>query len=96
MADNFDERFKYQMVSNGSMNEQINVRLPMTLLKSARSYSNKHGYSTVQEFIKETLRERLFGPELSAREMLLVKQLARLSEANKLYGTETELFKKLK
>ena len=91
------ENLKYQMVSSGIMNSQINLRLPEMLLKSAKSYAEKHGYGNVQDFIKETLRERLFENEdISKKELKLVKKLAEVSIKKGLTGTEEELFKKLR
>ena len=85
------------MVSIDTMNNQINVRLPEKILASASSYAEEHGFSTVQEFIKETIREKLFDePEIGKEELNLVKKLVEVSEKNNLYGTEEELFKKLK
>jgi stalled ribosome rescue protein Dom34 len=79
------------------MNEQINLRLPENLLVAATTYSEEHGFGTVQEFIKETVREKLFDePKVSREELALVKQLASLAEEKNLYGTEADLFKKLK
>ncbi|MBS3142281.1 hypothetical protein J4464_02740 [Candidatus Woesearchaeota archaeon] len=79
------------------MNTQINVRIPQKLLSSVRSYSDEHGYGSVQDFIKETIREKLFDePEISKEELALVKKLADLTEKKKLYGTERELFSKLR
>ena len=83
------------MVSIGNMNTQINVRLPETMLVSAKNYAKKHGFGTLQEFIKETLREKLFE-EVSEKEMKLIKKLIQTSNNKNLYGTEKELFKKLK
>ena len=78
------------------MNTQINLRLPKSTLTSARSYVKEHGFGTIQEFIKETIREKLFDePEISKEELALVKKLAEVSEKKNLYGTEEELFKKL-
>ncbi len=76
------------------MNMQINLRLPEKMLDSAKRYSQEHGFSTVQEFIKETLREKLFE-DISSRELVLVKKLAEISDKKDLYGTEEELRKKL-
>ena len=85
------------MVSIGIMSTQVNLRMPEPLLASAASYAKRHGFGNVQEFIKETLRERLFEEsELSKEELKLVAKLALASEEKKLYGTEEELFKKLK
>jgi len=85
------------MVSFGIMNTQINLRMPQKLLSSVKSYSDEHGYGSVQDIIKETVREKLFDePEISKEELALVKKLAEVSEKKKLYGTEKELFAKLR
>ncbi len=91
------ETFIYQMVSIGIMNTQINLRMPQKLLSSVKSYSDEHGYGSVQDFIKETVREKLFDePEISKEELALVKKLAEVTEKKKLYGTEKQLFEKLR
>ena len=91
------ETFIYTLVSIGIMNTQINIRMSEKLLSSVKDYSNKHGYGSVQEFIKETVREKLFDePEIDKEELALVKKLAEVSERKELYGTEKELFDKLK
>ena len=79
------------------MNTQINIRMPETLLDSAKSYAAEHGFGTVQEFIKETVREKLFDePDMTREELLLIRKLAEATENKNLYGTEEELFNKLK
>jgi Arc/MetJ-type ribon-helix-helix transcriptional regulator len=79
------------------MNTQINIRLPEKMLVSARDYAEKHGFSTMQEFVKELMREKLFEePVISRKELALVKQLIEVSDKKNLYGTEKELFQKLK
>jgi len=79
------------------MNNQINLRLSDKILKSAQSYSEEHGFTTVQEFIKEAIREKLFDEAvINKQELQLVKKLTQISEENNLYGTEEELFKKLR
>lgn len=79
------------------MNKQINLRLPSNLLTEARSYAEKHGFSNIQDFVKEALREKLFEePKISKKELALVRKLAEVSEKKQLYGTEEELFKKLR
>ncbi len=91
------EIFKYQQVSLGIMNAQINLRLPEKLLVSVRAYAENRGFSTIQDFIKEMLRERIFEePELSKNELKLVKKLIEANEKKNLYGNEEELFKKLR
>ena len=85
------------MVSIGTMNTQINLRMPQKLLSSVKSYSDEHGYGSVQDFIKETIREKLFDePEITKEELELIKKLIEVSEKKKLYGTEKELFTKLR
>lgn len=92
-----DETFKYQTVSNGIMGEQINVRMSEQMLSSAKNYAKANGFDNVQELIKETLREKLFeSSQISAKELALVKKLVSASEKGSLYGTEKELFRKLR
>jgi metal-responsive CopG/Arc/MetJ family transcriptional regulator len=91
------ERFIYQMVSIDIMNQQINLRLPEKLIASIKEYSEEHGFSTLQEFIKETIREKLFEePDLTREELELILKVAKVSEQKDLYGTREELFKNLK
>ena len=79
------------------MNTQINLRLPEKMIISANKYTEKHGYGTLQEFIKETLREKLFEEKtISKRELALVKELLEVSNKRELYKTEEELFAKLR
>jgi Arc/MetJ-type ribon-helix-helix transcriptional regulator len=79
------------------MNTQINLRLPEKMLISAQTYSNKHGFSSMQEFIKETIREKLFEePPITKEELAMIKVLFTESERKNLYGTEEELFKRLR
>ncbi len=83
------------MVSIGRMNTQINLRLPERMLVSAKRKADREGFGTVQEYIKEVLRSELFET-ISSREVKLVKSLIALSEKNELYGSEKDLFDKLK
>ena len=79
------------------MNTQINVRLPEKMLVSAQMYAKKHGFGTIQELIKEAMREKLFEEQtISKEELSLVKKLVEVSDNRNLYGTEEELFQKLK
>jgi len=92
-----NETFKYQMVSSGIMGEQINVRLSEQMLVSAKNYVKANGFDNVQELIKEALREKLFESQsLSNKELALVKKLVLASDKNNLYGSEKELFRKLR
>lgn len=79
------------------MNTQINLRLSEKILVSAKSYSQEHGFGSIQDFIKETIREKLFDePEITKAKLALVKKLAEISEKKQLYGSEKELFTKLR
>lgn len=75
------------------MNSQINIRLPDTLLEAAREYATSHGFGTVQEFIRETVREKLFPDEsLTKRERALVKGILEESFKHQSFRSEEELF----
>lgn len=78
------------------MNQQINLRLPQKLLVSATKYANKHGFGSVQEFIKETIRDKLFPPEeLTKDEMRYVLAVLKEAKEKNDFGTEEELFELL-
>ncbi|MFT4310566.1 MAG: ribbon-helix-helix domain-containing protein [Candidatus Woesearchaeota archaeon] len=74
---------------------QINVRLSDKMHELVTLYCEEHGFSSVQDFIKETIREKLFE-QPSKQEMHLVNALLAVSEQKNLYGSEKELFDKLK
>jgi len=79
------------------MTTQINVRLSDSLLDSAKNYAEEQGFGNVQDFIRETVREKIFEePEITKEELELVKKLVAVSEKKNLYGIEEELFKKLR
>ena len=90
------QTFKYQMVSIDTMNSQINLRLPENLLVSAK-HTLKARLRECAGLVKETLREKLFGkPELTKEGLELVNKLVEVSNRKNLWGTEEELFKKLR
>ncbi len=80
------------------MNTQVNIRLPDDLLEKAQAYAEENGFGTLQEFIKETIREKVFDePTISEKELDLVIKLAGAISKNKsLLGTREELNLKLK
>ena len=76
---------------------QLNVRLADPLLDKATTYAKKNGFNNIQELIKESLREKVFGEAIITKEeLMLVKKLAQLSEEKNLWETEEKLFNKLK
>ena len=42
------------------MNDQLSIRLSEKMLTHAKVYADEHGYDTVQDLIRELLREKLF------------------------------------
>ncbi len=42
------------------MNTQISLKLPDKLLNSAKHYADVHGFSSLQDLIRELLRKTLF------------------------------------
>ncbi|MBU2639053.1 MAG: BrnA antitoxin family protein [Nanoarchaeota archaeon] len=91
------QTFKYQLVSIDTMNAQINLRLPEALLLKTKKYAQKQGFGNVQEFIKETIREKVFGePEITPEGFELIKKLIEVSNKKNLWKTEEELFTMLR
>ena len=93
---NLNKKLKYRMVSIDTMNRQINLRMSDKLLRNARSYAKKNGYGTVQELIKETVREKLFGPEITKEEGDLINIFLKNLDNPRLWSTEKELFEIVK
>jgi len=58
------KNIKYQMVPISTMTKQISLRLSDRLLKAAKKKAEKLGFTSVQGYIEETLREKLFGDDL--------------------------------
>lgn len=85
------------MVFIGIMTTQINLRLSDNMIESAKFYAEKHGFSNVQDFIKETIRQKIYDdPDITGQELELITKLVNVSEKKNLYGTEEQLFKKLR
>ena len=64
-------------------------------LEKAATYAKKHGFTSLQDFIKNTVRERLFGEDFSEEEKILIKKLIKACDEKGLWSTEEELFAKL-
>lgn len=45
------------------MSTQISLKLSDSMLKKAKEYANSYGYDTLQDFIRELIREKLFEGE---------------------------------
>jgi len=46
------------------MAAQINLKLSEQILFTAKNYVKIHGFNSLQDFIRETLREKLFEDEV--------------------------------
>jgi len=42
------------------MTTQINLRFPEELLGNMKTYAQSHGYLNVQEFIRDTVRDKIY------------------------------------
>ena len=45
------------------MGPQISLKLSENIFESAQEYAESHGYDNLQDFIREVIREKLFGEE---------------------------------
>jgi len=45
------------------MGTQISIKLSNKMIKAAKAFAKDKGYDNLQDFIRETMRERLFGKE---------------------------------
>ena len=82
------------------MSNQINLKLSDKMYSVAKKVSEKNGFDSLQEFIRETLREKLFDRgydnSFTDREIKLIDELIAkgLKEGNLV--SEKELMKALK
>ena len=49
------------------MTTQINLKLSDKMLKAAKKQAEKQGYDSLQDFIRETMRQRLFDEPFGGR-----------------------------
>jgi len=86
------------MVSINIMSDttQVNVRLDNVFLNKAKKYAQKNGFSSIQDLVKETLREKIYLDDtLTPEEYAFVKKVIDVTNKKNLWGTEKELFTKL-
>lgn len=60
------------------MTQQLNLRLPENLRKSAEKYVKKHKYRNIQELTMQALREKV-DDEFSRKELELIEKFAKLT-----------------
>jgi len=56
-------------------NSQINLKLPSKLVMVAEEYAEYHGYSNVQELIRDSLRQKVFSDEIREDYVNKLKEL---------------------
>ncbi len=66
------------------------------MLVSAEKYAKNYGFSNVQEFIRETVREKLFKPEFTKKEIDLIAKFADVCEEKNQFVSEEEINQKLR
>ena len=77
------------------MNNQINLRLPKDIFLASKKYAKKYGFSNIQDFIRETIRERLFPEKINKETGEAIKKFIEVCDEKGLWGTEEELMKEL-
>lgn len=76
------------------MTSQINLRMNDKLLEEAKLYSQTFGYENVQDFIRETIREKVFeSNELTNKELEYAKTIEKISDEKKSYGSMKDIEK---
>jgi Arc/MetJ-type ribon-helix-helix transcriptional regulator len=65
------------------------------MLGQARVYAQERGYENIQDFIREAIREKIH-PDVSAKELALIKKLIRAAEEKSQFSSERELFNRLR
>lgn len=78
------------------MNSQVNVRMSNELLSKSQKMSEKLGFSSLQEFIRETVREKVFedAEVLTRREYKQLDRMLKIADKSGFVG-EDEFLKAL-
>ncbi len=81
--------------------QQINLKIPLNLLKAAQSYAENFGYRNVQDLAIESMRTKVFEENefdetFNEKEIELVEAILTKSLKNKDFVSEKELFSSLK
>ena len=73
---------------------QINVRMNEKLFLGAKNYAKEFGYENIQDFIRETIREKVFDEDyFTSKELELAKRLDVVAENHSLYGSMKDIEK---
>lgn len=74
------------------MTIQLNLRMNDKLFTSATNYANEFGYENVQDFIRQTIREKVFEEDfLTSKELELAQRLELQVEKQKLSGSLSDI-----
>jgi hypothetical protein len=81
--------------------KQINLKLPVRMIKEAKKYVEIYGYRSLQELAAEALREKIFEREefdetFTEEEISLIDELIEKSIRKKKIKSEEDLEKALK
>lgn len=95
------ETFKYLKIPIDIMEtKQINLKISKYLLEAAERYAKHFGYRNIQEFIADSMREKIFEKDefdetLTSKEIELIDSLIEHSLKNRKLVSEQELNKTL-
>jgi hypothetical protein len=78
------------------MSIQINLRISDKMYAAVKRYAQSNGFSNIQDFIRESVRERVYGSTLTKEELGLARKLSQAVDERKLFRTGEQLTKKLK
>ena len=80
--------------------KQINLKLPLNLLKNAETYVKQNGFQNIQELAKVSIREKIY-PKIeydetySKKELKIIGKIVDKIMAKGEFVSEKELFKSL-
>ena len=79
------------------MGTQINLRLSDAMIAKVREHASKNGFGNIQEFIQETVRQRLYGSsEITPEELALAQKILKATNEKSAWGTEKSIISALR
>lgn len=87
----------YQKIPKDIMHTQVNIRMTDELLHKAQAKAKKRGFGSVQEFIRDLVREDVYeyDDSLTKEERELIDRMLALRHKKEAWGTEEDLWKAL-
>ncbi|NQZ85770.1 MAG: hypothetical protein HRU03_08680 [Nanoarchaeales archaeon] len=78
------------------MTSQVNLRMNDRLLETAKTYAEDYGYDNLQDFIRETIREKVFSePKFTDKDLQMIADYADRAIEKGDFISEKEAFKQL-